>query len=404
MARRDATLQDLAGSERGSVVISPDGLPAFDDLVREFDVFDFLNLCSTIDAAVLHPRLFAAGLYDQENPVQATLVEEGVLTNVSDPGLAPAASPAELPTFLTNSLVKYPVLVLHLVQQEKVKLTIPLGEEKVFTSALAYVLNTARVLYIEPRLPLPLSPTTTESLIWRSHPIFRREDEAIHRAASSLPQAYESMADTLIKVRADLEEPGLAFPPLALEALHTAKSREDLGPVVMRMREKYAGLRRRFSEMDAVLAAEDSTLREKLAAKARLQRLIQSLQGDMHTPTEKIDNYVSLARGLNDSVAVEKLLDGLQAGDIGISKVAGRLLSVIPDLVLRLQLRALHGTKKVYLNLSSDDIRQLVERHFGYHLTDRDTRRVRGFQSLVHSMMDQSDKLLAPDSPQEPET
>lgn len=390
------SLKDLVAAPRGAVVVSPDSFPDFGELRGRFSVLGYINLCAGIDTAVLHPRLYALNLYDdQDNPVQTALLSEGVLTRIHDDQLLPVSSSDQLEAWLANPLTRHLAVVLTLVQRGALTLQVPPGGEDVFADALAHLLDTCRMLFVEPRLPLPLSPTATQASFLHSHPLLGREEAALYRAATSLQKVYGDLAVTLAKLTEELHGPGLAFPPLALQALDKASSPAELGAVVLDMRERYAKVRQRFAEIDDVLRSEDTSLSAKLIARAKLERSVESLVGEAGGHAERIDSYVTLARNLSEMVPVERLLDGLQYGDVGVSKVVAKLVGSTPRLLLRLRLRALHGTKKTYLQLTGAGIRRLAAKHFNAELTGADTARLNGFHSLVQSLMAIGDQVIS---------
>jgi hypothetical protein len=373
----------------GDAIISThDCFPSLAELQEEFDPFGLIDFCTGIDAAVLHERLYTSGLPDPDaNPILKSLLRDGVVVDLVNTGLF-RVTPEVM---LGHPATRYPLMILTLIQKDMVKLSYPkvlhdpAVADRVLKWAMSSLLNTTKELVVEDGKQIAVVPSWSGSIVWRHHPLVREEDAAFTGLTRSLAERYSDLREPLLALRSSVEgDNQFRMPPIALQVLTRADRTQDLGDVFLDIRHQYRKVRAYFASVEAILDDPHLPLAKKLKEKAGVERAVVELLGKSHEDSA-FTRMTSFARTLNDSVAAEKLLDGVKAGDVSLGKLTGRLIGLAETAYWRFKLRPLHATKKAYLALSSAAIGNAVKTHFHHDVTRSDNEQIKGFEDLIKS-------------------
>lgn len=329
-------------------------------LQKEFDVLYFLDFCAGLEAVILHNTLYTIGSLPshRNNPIIAPLLKTKILQFYE------LATPKPLETAQEVLGHQRSRNIMSLLYNANV-------ESKFFTRIAANALSMIMDFVLEDKLEVPLVHSTQSLPIYLLLPDVQAEQKALNSFYGALAQKYSDYKDVLfaLKAKADRKDV-IRIPPIALEALSRSKDFEELGDVIMELRDKYHKVREQFAELDHIMRSDDQPMKKKLKAQAKLEKSISKL-----FTTDELDGmtvFTSFARGLNESVELSDVIKDPEITDISWSKLIGHLLDKGEALFWKFRLSPLHSTKKRYFNLSNKQISCVVKRHFGHELTEVD--------------------------------
>lgn len=373
----------------GDVLISAnDCFASFEDLHREFDTFALIDLCSGIDAAVLHDRLYCLGTPPvDENPVLAMLHREGVLIDIAATGLGVI----QPDVMMSHPAAKAPATLYTLLEKQQLTMSVPSGVTREtfvdsFTWFMAQLMSVIKTFVIEDRVPIPLVSTSSTAIVVNSHPTVSVEREGYARLEMSLAHRYAELKDLLLRERTRLDgHAQLDIPPLALHVLREADTPEQLGDAVMQARRRFEKMRNYFRDLEALVSSGSVSLREKAIEGAKLRRAMSLLTKTEEMESSPTDLSLSFARTANDVVQVDRLFNDVPIDNLSFGKLIGYLINQIDEARWKFKLRPLHGLKKQYLDMSSQDIGRAVKKHFAHDISIHDRAKLTTFIGLIEA-------------------
>lgn len=341
--------------------------PDLERLQKEFDVLYFLDFCAGLDSLVLHNSLYTVGSLPsaRSNPLITPLLENQILKFCEFRTPDPLESAQEM--------------FRHRRGREMLSLAQATPLDGDFsTDILANVLTLIMDFVLEDSLQMPLVHSAHSLPIYLRLPDIQKEQTAMRRFYGALAEKYADFRDVLfaMKEKADGKS-DIRIPPIALDALSRASNFEELGPVILELRDKYKKVRDQFAELDETMRSDDQTLKKKLKAQAKLEKSINKL-----FTADELDGitvFTSFARGFNESVDVEEIIDEPEISDIRWTKLLAYVLDKGEAFYWKFRLSPLHSTKKRYLNMSNNQIFSVVKRHFGHGLTETDLHAVKQY-------------------------
>ncbi|MEW6705189.1 MAG: hypothetical protein AB1430_10100 [Pseudomonadota bacterium] len=357
-------------------------------LQGDFDIMSFLNLCSGIDAAVLHGSLHTAvATPDLDGiPIARELAREGVLVSCAgfldlydrDVRVQTFADPkAQELTGLMSSF--------HIEDVAQLDLYMDLyGHLAGQTVALApYVVLEDRL-----RVPVVTPASSLSFYLGLSH--VQAEQRASRLYANALASRYAEYKTVLKELRASVDgEDRLAIPPIALQILDRAVRPEDVPGLVLEQRHRYAKVRALFAELDETLRSDAVAPLQKLKAKARITKSVRKLFE--RAELDQISLLTSMAGGLNETVKAEDLIKEAEVSDVAWSKIIGWLIAKGEVEYWKFRLRPLHATKKRYLSIPKAQTAAIVQRLFSHQLSPQDYEFAAMWERLVGKKLQELD-------------
>ncbi|MFZ5542500.1 MAG: hypothetical protein ACOZJZ_03000 [Pseudomonadota bacterium] len=357
-------------------------------LQGDFDIMSFLNLCSGIDAAVLHGSLHTAvATPDLDGiPIARELAREGVLVSCAgfldlydrDVRVQTFADPkAQELTGLMSSF--------HIEDVAQLDLYMDLyGHLAGQTVALApYVVLEDRL-----RVPVVTPASSLSFYLGLSH--VQAEQRASRLYANALASRYAEYKTVLKELRASVDgEDRLAIPPIALQILDRAARPEDVPGLVLEQRHRYAKVRALFAELDETLRSDAVAPLQKLKAKARITKSVRKLFE--RAELDQISLLTSMAGGLNETVKAEDLIKEAEVSDVAWSKIIGWLIAKGEVEYWKFRLRPLHATKKRYLSIPKAQTAAIVQRLFSHQLSPQDYEFAAMWERLVGKKLQELD-------------
>jgi hypothetical protein len=398
-------MADIQFGTGDAVLSAADCFLGFDELRRKFDPFAVIDFCSGIEAAVLHERVYTFGLPPvTDNPVLEALISEGVLTDLIGSDLY-RVDPA---TMISHPAARVPLFLLQLLKEGQIEFSYPkkLHSQEDFrevtTWFFAALFAAAKDLVVSDRLPIPLVPTASMSIILRNHPTLRSENEGYRRMEADLAETYSEIKELLIQERTKFDgHAQLSIPPIALDVLNRTERSEDLGNAVLDARERFAKLRHYFSELNECFQSTKVPLRKKVVEAAKLRRAIAVATEQGSLGKDGLTTAVSFLRGSNDVAQVEKLSKGIDVGNLGLSKLIGILVGFAEHAYWKFKLKPLHALKRSYMEMNSFDIKRAIKAHFFYEISERDRGKIAGYEQLAMSMSKLFEQFGPPENAQQ---
>jgi hypothetical protein len=156
---------------------------------------------------------------------------------------------------------------------------------------------------------------------------------------------------------------------------------EEVPHEILEARRRYKDIRNHLLEIDAILRADDISLKEKLKTKSRIMRGISLISANLATDFSVA--ATSLSSDANEIVEVEKLADGFEVGDVAWGKIIGKLINAADGIYWRMKLRPLFATRKYYLDASRFDLSRVVSKLFGHELSPQDAQLVESYAKFA---------------------
>lgn len=347
-------------------------------LKEQFNVPKFLDLCSSIDAVVLHKKLhsyFSDEFNKDQNPLIRSLVSEGVLVSHEELGaitIGNALNDDRVRSILTWNL-----------KQENIKLSTRL--DTIFlplTRILVYFM-------FEDLLELPLVLNFKQTPFYLLHPDIQHEEEASLLLHKSLAKQYKDLTNKLHFIRSQTDgNEFLRIPPIALEALYLCDNLDDLGYVVLDLRQKYRGIRNLFAELDEIMRSGDISPMEKIKEQYKILKSIDALFN-----CEEIDDITmltSFGKNLNDISKFSHLLDMSNPSFINWKGLIDLIIEKGSAAYWKFRLKPLFSTKKRYLQISTNEIYSIIKKHFGYSIAEKDILNVFSYPNEVKELFEPS--------------
>ncbi|PMX02343.1 hypothetical protein C1X59_08460 [Pseudomonas sp. FW215-R2] len=351
--------------------------PDLDELERDFDILYFLDLCAGIDAAVIQDELAYVGKIKsfnsaQVNPIIRALLDSGTLKRYypTDPD----------PVLYGRNLIASPIAqeVLSVLPTR-----VPFGSEHEFISLMACGSELAADMAMEKETGISLVLTA------HSLPLYAKIPSEIERRASyqqlkyTLAATYPGFRDILCSMGNSLAPKEIIrIPPIALEVLELADSKEDLGQAVLEVRGRYEKMRKNLIELQDLLDSNDASsslkLREVERYKKSLSKLFSSSELDGVTVVTTFTDDISEAVDLSDFST-----DGVE---IDWPKMLSFLVKYAYDINWKLRFRPLHASKQRYLELSTNRVAGIVRNKFGHQLNSADVIAVNKYAQAVRTI------------------
>jgi hypothetical protein len=346
------------------------GFVEADMLLEDFDILYFLDFCAALEAAVLHENLHhirPVGPTDPNEPeelkehaIAAALLKENVLHAHSIPK-DPLMNEVERNP-RTKSLLSAAFQGIKTTDED-------IKQDADYWSAhMGLAMAMSRFVLMEDITELPVA------LGYQYMPMYIGLAGVIDEQRNSkkllgiLAQKYGEVRIALTEMREQSESADFVhLPPIAFEILSKARSYKEIPQVLLETRHRYRDLRKRFQTLEETLRDDDVPLKTKMQEKLKLFRAINHF--DTNLKKEKAIVATSFARGLNENLKVEKLVDGVGGGDVNWTKLVALLIDQAESLFWRFRLRPLYATKNRYLEASSKDFGRVIQKHFRHELT-----------------------------------
>ena len=335
-------------------------------LQREFDILYFLDFCAGLESLIIHNTIFSIGAYPgaEKNPVAGILRGNNVLQVFT-------------PTVADDSELMKSISTVHEHKRAKQLMSllpnyIQGDDEGVQVAMFAAALSMPMDIVYEDWLQMPLVHSAHELPIYMRLPDIQEEQRAMHLLQNTLAEKYADFRNTLFELRESVDGAEIIrIPPIALQALNDANDFEHLGEVVMDLRHRYSKVREQFAELDEMMRSGDVLPKQKLKEKAKMSKSISKL-----FTTDELDGITtttSFAARINEIPNIGGILkDGADPSDISWTKIGGFLIEKAESAYWKFRLSPLHSTKRKYLNLTKNKISEIIKRHFGYGITQRD--------------------------------
>jgi hypothetical protein len=352
-------------AEHGDALLIPESFPNVEALKREFDILKFLDLCSGLEAAVLHSKLFTYWLYvpDHVNPAVDALLDAGVIElfgqEIRPIGFRTPANPTPVPP--------------------------PYGRQQLLDRLMCYSASSYMDEWDERKflnLPTTIPATIVPAYLYE----VRIEKAAEQQMELELLKTYNDFKEGLDKIRRSVDRPdAIRFPPVAIEVLSMCNTLDQLGSSIMDVRKRYTNVRTRFRELSEVMASADIPMKKKLCERNRMLNSINSLFSSSERASMTL--MTSFAKDMNDITKIDGLSDGLEWSDMKWGGLVKYAVKNAESFYWKFQLRPLHGTKEAYFNLSLGEIYKIIERLFGHQLTPGDEATVKMYRSYVAEIL-----------------
>ena len=367
-------LQELQASKFGSALFTVHGNDlAFPDprkLVQEFSIRDFDDLCVALEAVVLHDTLFSPEF--DPNDALFPMVLHPLCKEVADADVLKFGEVLDQRQLVTSSrrYRQLSELFMTMFKSDAMK-----------SDAMNTTMRNARLLThvaLEELYGVPLVQSQSSLPVYLSIPDVREEAQAVDKMRMSLAKIYAGFASALLELRRMADgENNLLVPPIALEVLTRAKNVDDIGPVLLEMRERFSKVRRRLRDIDEVLQSPDVPPRRKLREQVRMHRSLNLLLTKEERQMaivyrDPMTVLTTFGKTLSDVIKVEGLVAGPDLSDVSWGKVAGLALSHLESGYLKFRLRPLHATKRRYLDSPASSVGKIAKRLFGYELKSTD--------------------------------
>ena len=344
-------------------------------LRREFDLLKFFDFCSALEAVVLHETLHSVGEIPRpdQNPLLNALVMNGILRLYF--------IESEDPDRLTQMAMSHPRITS---LRKTLPLSWPINEAELISTLYGSAHSMTWDLIIEDlnQIPLVLSARTAPLYLT----VVKDEQIASHRCQIRLAEVYKDVRDALFKQKAEFDGfDSLLFPPIAFEVLEQCQSIDALEHVLLDVRERYAGLRKRFKEADEFFRSDDVSIRDKIREKEKLFNSLNQIFSSREK--KRMTTMLSLAQGLNDLSKIDGIADGVELGDINWSRLVSYLIGKADRLYWRLRLRPIHCTKNFFLDRAFQTrCSEVVARLFGHQITRAEISEAQRYEKKIEEI------------------
>ncbi len=366
---------DIPASPGDALINARDCFPDFERLRSDFDIIEFLDFCVGLDAAVLHGSLITVGAMPapDSNPVLPVLLESEALKpyNIvtsdamkSASGIIGQPRAAQLLALLPNS--------------------IPATDNEAILRAMSAAMASAMDVALEEITEIPLVASAHLLPLYLRLEDIQAETREFRRFEDALAAKYADFREALFAIRQKTDRDVIRIPPIALEILADAPTREHLGESLLKTRNSYAAVRRNFAEAEDCLRSEDRTPKQKLVELAKIRKSINAL-----FTTDELDGVTvttSFARRLNDTTKIDQFADGVAPSDINWTKLIGWLLELAESACWKFRLRPLHATKERYLQTTQAHLKQVVHKHFGHEITKADVMKADRYLKEIEAL------------------
>jgi len=306
------------------------------DLTGRLNIIDLLDLCTLVEAVVLHDRILMIGAipHDRFHELLRPLFDSGVLvqdnsrTRIADLGPEPGNRDLKDAWYETGRLV---------------------GAERQSGITASPMLRQATYSTKQGRVPE-------------------------HHAVCNLTGHYSQLSEALQQLRSSARlQPqdyiSLPIPPIALEVLRMSNSATEFLERSLDVRERFESLRVRLAHLRVILGDSDVTPKKKLQHISRWADSWATL--DRYGEPSQVLKLAHTSIGLLD----QKLAStGEWQGSARLTDIAANMLRIGAEALSKWRVRILHQTAKKYLQTSDQSLLSETERIFSRSVSEHELK------------------------------